>query len=265
MGEGEAVVNAGVLIGAAKTLPDGGAYAVIPENARLENLIPYMLAPPYVRAEVKARTTDALIAYMNRHKTPASAMFADVDAGSVSGIVDYHSAKNDAAHASHRAVYMAPASEEWRVWTGADGKKTGQTEFARFIEENRVDIVVPDGAAVLEIARTLDARKKVSFKSGVRLEDGTYDLAYSEETTSVGGGIAGKVHIPSEIEIGIPVFYGGPRYRMTAFFRYRIEEGRLMMWVDLHRKKHVRDAAFAEIVTAVRSGCADVPVYEAAI
>lgn len=265
MADFQAIVDAGGLIGTPKNLDGGGSYAVIPIESRIEDLEKYLAAPAYVRVNVAARTTDALTAYVNRHKTDETSIFADVETGSVAAIVDYHSAGNDPAHGAHRAIYRAPFSEEWKVWTGADGKKMAQADFARFIEENRIDIVTPDGASVLEIARSLDAKRKVTFKSGVRLEDGTVDLSYSEETTASGGGIAGKVSIPTEFELGIPVFYGGPRYRMTAFFRYRIDDGRLNMWVDLHRPKHIRDAAFLEIIAAVKAGCEGVPIYEASI
>lgn len=259
------VINAGVLIGAPKAVPNGGLYAALPEGATLVDLERYMPAPAYVKATVAAKTAEAVTTYVNRHKNDSSAIFADVDAGKIVAVIDYHSAKNAAAHATHRVVYGLPEAEEWKTWNGADGRKMTQADFARFIEENRIDIVTPDGATVLEIARTLDARKKVQFKSGVRLEDGTFDIAYSEETTAAGGGISGKLSIPSEIEIGVPVFYGGPRYKLTCFFRYRIEDGRLQMWIDLHRKKHVRDHAFSEVVESIGAACEGVPLFEASI
>lgn len=260
-----AIVNAGTLIGEPKRLDDGGAYALVPEGATVRDLTEFLPSPAYARAAIKARTQQSLVDYVKRHKTDNTAIFADVSEGVVVGVIDYHSATNDPAHMVHRVNYVAPVSQEWKVWTDHDGKKLPQADFARFIEENRVDIVSPDGASILEIARSLDARKKVSFKSAVRLDDGTVDLAFSEETTNAGGGISGKVSIPTEIEIGIPVFYGGARYKMTAFFRYRIEDGRLIMWIDLHRRQQIRDHAFSEIVDGIRASCEGVPVYEAAI
>lgn len=263
-GDTRTAVDAGILIGEPKRVGDAGAFAVIPHDAKLVDLEQFLPVPGYAKSAVTARTVDSLVAYVNRHRTDNTSVFADVESGRIKAVVDYLSKANEPAHRAHSVTYSAPFSEEWATWTGIDGKKMAQADFARFIEENRDDIITPDGATVLEIARTLDARKKVSFKSGIRLEDGTVDLAYSEETTHATGGITGKVSIPSEIIIGIPVFYGGDRYKITAFLRYRIEEGRLVMWVDLHRKKHIRDAAFSDIVDKVTE-CEGVPVYEGTV
>jgi uncharacterized protein YfdQ (DUF2303 family) len=261
----DAAVGAGLMAGEVRQIDGGGAFLALPAGAQIHGLEAFMPAPPYAKATVSAKTVASLIEYTNRHKTSDTAAFADADAGVIKVVIDYISAANDPAHKVHAASYAAPFSEEWKRWTSIDGKRTAQAEFAAFIEENREDIISPDGATVLELAKSLDAKRKVSFKSGVRLDNGDYDLEFKDETTASGGGVAGKIAIPSEIELGIPVFYGGDRYKIKALFRYRIEDGRLLMWVDLHRSKHVRDAAFADIIQAVRDGASGVPVFEASV
>lgn len=244
---------------------DGGLYAVVPEGGSLVDLEAYLPTPVYAKAAVTARTVQSLIDYTERHKTDATAIFADVETGRVLSVIDYIPADNSGAHKTQRCTYDAPFSEEWKRWTGISGKQQSQEAFALFIEENRADVVTPDGATILELAKTLDAKKKVTFKSGIRLDDGSVTLDYTDETVASGGGISGKIPIPSEIELGLPVFFGGDRYKVTAFFRYRIIEGKLVMWVDLHRIKHIRDAAFSDIVAKLTSSLDGVPVYEAAL
>ncbi|MCH1933271.1 YfdQ family protein, partial [Shewanella sp. A25] len=75
-------------------------------------------------------------------------------------IVDYH-APDKAAHGAHVAAMALPYSEEWKAWTAIDGKLMPQREFARFIEENAVDVVAPSGADLLEVVRDLQAVRKV--------------------------------------------------------------------------------------------------------
>lgn len=246
-------------------VPDGGYYAVVPEGGHFHDLEPLLPVPIVARAVVQARTVASLIAYTAAHKTAGTAVFADVETGKVQSVIDYIDAENLPAHKAQRCVYDAPFSEEWKRWTAVSGKQHNQEAFALFIEENRDDVVTPDGATMLELAKNLDAKKKVTFRSGLRLDDGSVDLSFTDETTAAGAGINGKIAIPTEIELGIPVFYGGDRYKVTAFFRYRIVEGKLVMWVDLHRMKHIRDAAFADIIETVAKGLDGVAVYEASL
>ncbi len=260
----DTAVDAGIIVGEPKLIEGGGGYTVLPDSAKIHDLERFLPKPAYAKGEVKARTVDALTAYVTRHKTDDTAVFADVEAGKVHAVIDWLSAKNEPAHAAHSVVYTAPLSLEWQRWNAINGKQMAQADFARFIEENREDVVTPDGATMLELAKTLDAKSKVTFKSSVRLDNGNTDLAFKDETTA-SGGIDGKVAIPNEIEIGIPVFYGGDRYKIKALFRYRIVDGKLVLWIDLHRIKHVRDAAFGDVIEAVKNGCDGVPVYEASV
>lgn len=243
---------------------DGGLYAIVPAGGELVDLEHYLPAPPVARSVVDARTVGALLDYTGRHKTEGTAIFADAETGKVEAVIDYLSGANAPAHKAQRCIYLAPFSEEWKRWTSISGKQMSQDAFSLFIEENRDDVVTPDGATMLELAKNLDARKKVTFKSGIRLDSGDVSLDYADETVATGG-ITGKLAIPAEITLGIPVFYGTDPYKVTAFFRYRIQDGRLLMWVDLHRMKHIRDAAFADIVKAVATDLPEVPLYEAAL
>lgn len=114
-----------------------------------------------------------------------------------------------------------------------------------FIENNVVDIRQPSGADVLEVSRSLQAVKNVSFNSAIRLADGSQQLAYSE--TVDGSTSKGSVKVPETFVLGIPVFFGGASYEVTAKLRYRIADGKLLMWFDLYRPEHIEQDAFGEI------------------
>jgi uncharacterized protein YfdQ (DUF2303 family) len=243
---------------------DGGFYAIVPEGSELHDLESFLPVPIAARSVVSTRTVKSLVDFTAMHKMEGTAIFADVESGKVEAVIDYLSASNAPTHKAMRCVYMAPFSEEWKRWTAISGKQMSQEAFSLFIEENRDDVVTPDGATMLELAKNLDAKKKVTFKSGLRLDNGDVSFDYTDETVA-SGGVTGKLAIPTEIGLGLPVFYGGDPYKITAFFRYRIIEGKLVMWVDLHRMKHIRDAAFNDIIVSVANSLEGVPVYEASL
>jgi len=254
-----AAVEAGKLIGGPK-LPVGAAasYAVVPVGARIESLEQFNLQPIRARAGVTAHSDATLSAYLNRFKTPASVVFADQQKFVIVGIIDYHMrdtgaagavASDGAAWREHRVSYSAPKSLEWQTWRGRDGKSMSQAEFAQFIEENVVDIRSPAGADMLEVSRSLQAKKSVEFSSALRLADGDQQFSYAE--TISGSTSQGRISVPAEFTLGIPVFFGGQPYAVTARLRYRINEGKLALWYQLYRPEHVEQDAFGLIAAAV--------------
>lgn len=195
----------------------------------------------HIRQAVSLDDAASFAAYVNTFKTPRSRLFVSVAHHSMSALLDYHAAAEAGEagkpdYLDHRASYTMPFSEEWSRWARVDGVAMPQAKFAEFLEENLQDIVEPAGASVLEVALQLQSKKKVQFDSGVRLQDGSTQLTYREE---VEAGTKGNVKIPTEFVIGIPVFFGGDRYKIKAFLRYRIEEGKLAFHIVLHRKQFI--------------------------
>lgn len=260
-----AAIAAGMEIGDVKRLTNGGQFAIVPDGATVRDLNDIDNPDPaFVKASVTARTPAALVAYMRRHGDAGSSIFADISTTTVRGIVDYHGADNVAGRCVHQVVYKAPHSNEWNLWAGMSGKDVKQADMARFLEENRRDVVAPPGADLLEIVKTLEAIKKVDFRSGVRLDNGTVDLLYKEVVDGVAGA-DGKLTIPTEISLGIPVFYGGQPYAVTMFFRYYLNGGNLSFKLEMHRRQEILDAAFDDIVNGIKGELPDVPLYEGSV
>lgn len=243
------VVRAGQLIGDAKTAPGGAIpYALVPEGAAVQDLERLLAAPVRARAAVTAKSAETLSAYIVQFKTDATAIFADQERFSIVGIIDYH-APSQPAFREHRVSYAAPRSLEWATWRTCSGKKMSQAEFAQFIEDNVVDIRTPAGADVLEVSRSLQAKKKVEFGSAIRLADGAQQFTYSE--TVDGSTAKGTIKVPEEFTLGIPVFFGGALYEVTARLRYRISEGVLVLWYELYRPEHIEKDAFEAVCDQV--------------
>lgn len=211
--------------------------------------------PFHIRQGVTVQTVDSLVDYANGFKTGSTIMFADIAANKITALLDYHKASDGAVsgaadHLFHRADMVLPFSEEWKLWTGVSGKMMEQLEFARFLEENSVDIVAPTGAELLEIVHDLHAVRKVDFRKAVRTATDNENFEYSEETeTRAKGG--GSIEIPSKFRLALPVYFGDPPTEVHAFLRWRLEEAKLKLGIVLHRAEHVRQAVFKQIVLDV--------------
>jgi uncharacterized protein YfdQ (DUF2303 family) len=166
------------------------------------------------------------------------------------------------------ARYNCPLSVEWQRWNkhsqhAADtaGKRgMSQVDFMQFLEDNLLDIVKPASGALLQAVHSFEAKKDVAFKSATRLQDGSVTFAYTENVNEVAQD--GKLSLPSEFTICIPVFDGGAKYEIDARLRYRVGGGGLTLWYELVRPHKVQEHAFNTVLAEVKDGVADVPVYD---
>lgn len=245
------VLEAGQNLGLPRVIAGGGTFAVVPEGSDIRDLESYLGSPIRARANVTAHETDAFIQYFNKFKNADSAIFGDQINTSVWGIIDYHS-KDKPAFREHKLSYVAPLSIEWKTWLGDNKKPVAQSSFAQFIEDNLVNVRSPAAADMLEISRSLQANKSVVFSSSTRLQDGTSQFTYSE--TIDGATARGTIKVPDDFTLGIPVFRGGVLYEVRARLRYRINDGKLLMWYDLYRPDLIIQDAFKEVLAKIGAG-----------
>ncbi len=236
---------------------DGREFVLYPKDYALQDIshpnAQKAVLPETVFQRAEIQTAASLIAYVNRYKTDATAIFADVLCDCISGVLDYHGAAEGGAvaspnYAAHRGVYGLARSQEWKTWTEIDGRLMDQIAFARFLEENGADIYAPSGADVLEACRDLQAVRKVNFKRAVRTASGNESFSYSDETEAR---TAGEIELPTKFELRIPVYFGEPPVSLFAFLRWHLDDGVLKLGVKLHRAEYVRQAAFLAIVDKI--------------
>lgn len=223
--------NAGTALSILRDV-DGNPYVVVPDGFQVHDLLHMRSEPVRNKGNALLNDADSFVAFVLRHKLDNSDLYYSVEPPVFTAV--FNGARPDApAWQDHRAVYRCPLSHQWSAWTKNSGQRMTQEEFALFVESNLPDIVAPDSADMLEIVLTLQAKKKVNFASGLRLSNGSNELTYEEQVE--GSAAKGKLQIPEEITLGIPVFENGDSYAVTAKFRYRITEGRLSMWYELVR------------------------------
>lgn len=237
-----------------KTVVNGTSpFVVVPTNSKVKDLSrliynEHQLRPERIKGTVTVPDADSFCAYWNLFADDCSLVFADQTSRSVLAILDYHEhnpvdQRPLPRWGQHRLLLALRHSTEWVAWTGCNGKKFTQIDFAEFIENNSADIVRPDAASMLEMAHDLSAKSEVDFNSGVTVSNGSVRLKFTEVIKASYGN--GEVAIPEVFVIGIPVYTGGDRWDITARLRWRINSGKLTFWYDLLRTDTVERSAFA--------------------
>lgn len=227
---------------------------LMPEGFSVQDLEDKLPAPTRKRGTTVLNDAESFIAVVNDQKGDNTRLFSTINPPTFTAVFNHHA--GGAGWGDHTAKYNAPLSPEWKAWTAADGEKMNQVNMAQFLEANMVDVAYiaadlgepgsPDGATLLEICRTLEATKKVNFKSSVRLPDGSTQFTYDEDVA--GSAVKGTMAIPEQFSIGVPVFENGEKYRQDVRFRYRIQEGgNLVMWLELIRPHKVIEDAVKQL------------------
>ena len=245
-------------------------YVLLAEGYELEKIEDPTKPPAIIEKTVSFETMDSFLDYFNRFANESSTILANRDEGSFKGILDHPNSSGETDHEKHIAKYACPKTVEWSTWLASNKKVLSQHDFAKFIEDNINEIMVPDGSAtdtkyptgaeMLEIAMTLSNDKKVRFSSGLRLDNGQVQLSYHEEIDGKAG-TSGQLQIPQLFNLGIKLYEGGEPYAIEARFRYRISEGQLSMWYELVRPHKVIESAFDDIYIKIKEGIETGHIY----
>lgn len=134
-----------------------------------------------------------------------------------------------------KVTYIPETSLEWEEWTKNNKEKMRQEEFALFLEEHLCDIVDDTNGkttalTLLNAVTNLYEVRNVTYGSTISLSNGMASFEFTEKN-----GASGKIQVPTEFVIGIPVFEDGPAYTIRAKLRYRIDRnnGSLCLWFEL--------------------------------
>ena len=151
-----------------------------------------------------------------------------------------------------RAAIEFRATPQWAKWRAIDGKMLTQVLFAEFIEDNVEDIADPAGATMLEIATYLEATRSVNFRSGIRLSSGAIQFQNAEAIDAKVG--AGQIEIPEKFTLGVAPIFGLPPYKVPVRFRYRIQDGKLMLGIKLQRVEDMMAQIIEDVIVKLERG-----------
>lgn len=253
-------------------------YDVRPDNAvvvarvasdealRVVDLETKLITPLAARGNVTVYDHDSFSRLTNRLGIPGqTTVWADVDKAAVTSILNDHPAFGEGVVAGwrdHRLTLQLRVDADWQEWTKYDGKLMHQSHFAEHIENLVHTVVSPSAAEMLEVSRTFQAKRNVSFRSATRLDSGDVEFAYEAETTAKAGG-KGNLEVPTEFEVSVPVFVNTPPVMVRARLRYRVHEnGELAIGYALLRADLVRQSAFRLVLDEIGGAVVTNEVFE---
>lgn len=232
-------LNAGALLADPKNI-EGHPYILVPAGATIQDAEQYLSRPTRKRGTVVLNDVRGFVGYVDEEKTEDTRLYGLYSPPSFTAVFNDHGSEPD--WKDYRATYACPLSIEWKTWSAKSGVQMNQSDFATFIENNLPDIAIPAAADMLEISRSLEAKKKVNFASGIRLSNGQNELTYEEQVSGTAN--KGKLQVPEEFTIGIPVLEGGIKYAVVSRLRYRIQDsGVLTIWYEMVRPHKILEDA----------------------
>lgn len=224
-------------------LPGGRTALIVPSGAKVQIVEPAEPELLRIRQRVVMDDASSFASYVNQFKDSDTRIFAK--RGEITAVIDYH--RREAADYGVHVVTFAPEqSEQWYAWTQA--APMPQAGFAEFIEERRADIIEPSAASLLDIVTKFRATKKTDYDSVVYQPNGDVMINYSEKTDSAG---KAGVPVPTELKLGIPVYFRGRPYEVPVLMRYRLNDGKLTFILRIDRKRIIEEAAFEDVIKDV--------------
>ena len=236
-----------------KTVRRGTPFVLL--DGKVISLHDQLPRPARIKQDVTLDTAEDFIDYLREEAARDDVrIFYTQATNRFRAVLDWHD--HEPNWCQYTATYTMPHSPEWTTWTAHNGKGKKQTDFAEFVESNLPDIVEPDGAKLLDMVKTMQAKKDVQFESSVRLDNGAVQFRYHEDIR--GTVTQGAIDIPTEFAIGIAPFIAAPPFRIQARLRWRIsEQKQLVLWYDLVRPHKVLETVTDELIAkiAADTGC----------
>jgi uncharacterized protein YfdQ (DUF2303 family) len=236
----------------------GAAARIVWQDKTIKSLEHYLPEPLRKRATAALVDADSFATYVNAHKQMGTVITGDANerGGAFAALLDYHWPNQDVpSWTEHTATMTLEPTPEWARWLGAAGKDLDQRAFAEFLEDNAVDVIVPEGAAgkgfptqqdLMSVASTLQVKTDVRFASSVKLQNGQVQLGYVE-TIEGGHGQDGKMAIPERFGIAVAPFRGTCKYLVTVRLRYRGTGGKALFRLEIERPHKIVESAFNDV------------------
>jgi uncharacterized protein YfdQ (DUF2303 family) len=237
-------------------------FAVVPDGYHLTPLDAMVPSQPdRVRNTITLSDLRSFCAYVNEGKTPETRIFAqpDMKKPTFVAMIDYHAPDGQPSWCTHKAILVLTQTPEWETISAHDEKEMSQVEFAEFLEDNQIYIVEPDGATMLEIAKSLEQSSAGSFKSRVRLSDGDVALSYSTGIEARAGQ-DGTLTIPERIRLLLSPFEGMLAVGMEARFKTRLRPPTLTLSYVIVRKRQLI-LSMIEGATGMIAAETQVPIF----
>jgi uncharacterized protein YfdQ (DUF2303 family) len=204
--------------------------------------------PDRPRGTYNPTDVESFIDYVTVHKDDsATTIWVHPTEGKVLAILDDNAAA-ETAWREHKVDLTLQHSPEWEFWAKRDGELVDQESFAEHLREGLPDIAEPDGASLLEIATTFEAKTDVHFRSGIDLSSGEARFKYDEEIQATGQTKAdGEVSVPRQFVLALSPFLGEEKVQVVANLRHRTTGGNLRLGYKLERPERAIEDALQRV------------------
>lgn len=241
-------------------VPDGAGHKVIDLTGDQ-----YRDQPRRKRATVTVEDVASFAHYYSKHADDMSDVYADLNQGTITAILDAHTSDDGARWGLHRLTLQLHQTEPWRAWIGNHGQMLAQADFAEFIEEHAIDVATGQGEGIhagdlIDLAQHFHTNTTVEFSSGTRLASGETQLHYSESIDGRPGGRGGTVEVPSQFVLTLRPFDDAEDRHVIARFRYRITNRQLRLGYRLDQPERIMREAVSEVVDKARQECGDITI-----
>lgn len=204
--------------------------------------------------------------YIIAYKSTTAICRASLSRNEIIAVLDYHGrarqAERDAAlpqRCVHNVTLKCPFDLDYAKWRAVFDKPLSQGMLGTLLEDMVHTIAEPAVADLQEAIDELRIDRAVKFQSKVNRRNGTVQLTYEEvEGDGTNGG--GRVNLPEEIKIVLPVFQGGELVQLDAKLRYAMEKGVVIFKVVVPGLDKVERDQFRRIGEDVRN-VTDTPVF----
>lgn len=202
---------------------------------------------------------ESFISYVNQYKQENAHVYAQAKPESLTfrAVLSYvdkdgHDAALDVPVDPRReailAHFQAVQSEELKVWRTRNGSLFSQSEFADWLEMRALDIFQPAAADILEMVQNFESKRDVSFKSAVRMADGSVTIAYEDQEKHTS---KAALSFPPALILSIPLFRGFPHVHLEAKLRYKVQDGVLRLSYHLLQLHNIFDGEIERAIERV--------------
>ena len=229
------------------------AKVILRQNERLEDVEASLPAPLRIKRRITHSSFESFLKYLKEWEEEDIRVFIGEDC--VVALIDSQ-IPGEPKWEEHKSFFPLAPTHAYKTWSAAvtpDGSKSiDQGTLALLFDRRAQDILMPNASTMMEIATTLEANPKVSWKSAVRLNNGDRQFIF-EQTTDARAGTKGDIIIPETFKISIPLYEGCGGVVLDVKLRYRLDGGKILFtleWADLEEAKKQTASDMAEIIVA---------------
>lgn len=236
---------------------NGIPVVVVPEDHSVHQFQELMGRPQRIEQTVRLLDLDSFVSYVSRYANDNTTVMIGPDG--VEATIDYHG-KDEPEWCRHRAKMPLTHSTSWEAWARIDGRLMAQADFARFIRDNKDDVIEPGSLKMVEIAKTLQAQSKVNWVSMQDDHQGDVALRY-EKQTDMQAGARGEIEVPQHVTVRMSPYVGIDLYDVDVEFLVRMDDGLLRMGIRIVRRDRIIEDAQQLVREAIVNRLPTVHVY----